>query len=561
MHAADVLPAVLSRSTLQNENPQIALAALRVLRDVAATATYASPSSPITLEYLADMLFSDSHVPSLYYVLSLSTHNAEAQITIVSHLIKDLCREERHQSILVSSGILDALATKLASFAVAQGQVIPRAEIIAAMEGLENYIPKPAPTSRSLEGILGAIASIIRDSPYRACKLLYSPSILAIFPVADVDHLIKTEPQSYPSSMELPGLRPTKHLNFEPMSLLLPRMAQESTYTTPSPSNTLRESSSRNERSASRFPSNTASRTPSADTYTSTNDIEGEEAESPMIPWLLTLIRSTNGTEMLMAVSVLASLFKAGFSYKSREADLGLLVVPVLLSMLNDVQTKLRDIDYNSSNHDTVSTLKIVEEAPAILARLITDSELLQKAAFNSNAVKTICKLLKDSYDAPPPVTKSWSLRKSPESAAELRPECRLGEEGQHRCYVHRTKVKESTLRALGAVASFKDDYRKAVVDQDVIPRIVESLTPSHNNPVSVVLAACYAVRMLSRSVGILRTALVDNTVYAPLLQLLQWHDTDVQVAAAATVCNLVMDFSPMREVSAIAEMKLFNSY
>ncbi len=75
------------------------------------------------------------------------------------------------------------------------------------------------------------------------------------------------------------------------------------------------------------------------------------------------------------------------------------------------------------------------------------------------------------------------------------------------------------------------------------------------------VLAACYAVRMLSRSVGILRTALVDNTVYAPLLQLLQWHDTDVQVAAAATVCNLVMDFSPMREVSAIAEMKLFNSY
>ncbi|KAL7623833.1 hypothetical protein AAE478_005389 [Parahypoxylon ruwenzoriense] len=555
LNAAGALPAILSTPCLQNEHPRIVLAALRVVRDIANAAVFTPSSSPISPTSLADTLFAGTPLESLHQILSqrTSSTDSEIQISIVAHLIKALCREERHQAALVSSGILDALATRLASFAVSKGQVLPRAEIISRLEGLEDYIPEPATSASSLDSILGAIASIISDSPFRACKLFYSPSILAVFPVVDVDPSKSSKSPS--GSMELPGLRPTRHMDFEPMDLLLPCMAPQPrgqpTHAAFPPLGTSRENLNLNGRSTSKFQSATASGTPSDDASASNGDADGEESESPLIPWLIALVRSGSGNEILMAASILTSLFKAGFSYKTREASIGLLVVPVLLSMLNEVEAKTKGIDYNNCNRDTTSTLNIIEEAPAILARLITDSESLQKAAFDSGAVRTVCKLLKDSYDVPPPLAKSWSWsthNRTPDPTEEVPPECRLGEEGQQRYLVHRIKVRESTLRAIGALATFKDEYRKAIVDQEAIHFIVESLNQDPSKPISVTVAACYAVRMLSRSVNILRTALVDHTVSTPLFQLLRHHDVEVQVAATASICNLVMDFSPMRE-------------
>jgi len=72
-------------------------------------------------------------------------------------------------------------------------------------------------------------------------------------------------------------------------------------------------------------------------------------------------------------------------------------------------------------------------------------------------------------------------------------------------------------------------------------------------NPVSVLIAACGAVRHLSRSVSILRTTLIDYGVVMPVFALLQHPDIDVQVAATAAVCNFVTEFSPMREIIAAA--------
>lgn len=97
-----------------------------MIRDIAEAAAYAPASSPINSVFLADALFTESTIESFYQILSQRNpdFNSEAQISIVTHLIKGLCHEERHQSALVDSGILDALATKLASFAVAQGQVL-----------------------------------------------------------------------------------------------------------------------------------------------------------------------------------------------------------------------------------------------------------------------------------------------------------------------------------------------------------------------------------------------------------------------------------------------------
>jgi hypothetical protein len=509
--------------------------------------------------------------------------DTEAQIAIVAYLIRNLCREERHQTILVDYGILDALATRLASFAVAEGHVLPKAEVHAGMEGLGDYIPESAISSRGFDEVLGAIAAIITDSPYRVCKLLYSPSILAIFPNSNSGggHYLK----SPPDFVVLPGQRPVRPKQPEMMDLLLPATPSyprgqgynggfSSLGTLSS-----RESPSTNGRPSSKLHTSLVSWTPPEENVARNAEADAADPESPLVPWLIYLVRTRNGSEVLMAASVLASLFKAGFVYKAREASIGLLVVPVLLSLLESADAKSKDFGNSSTSRDAMAKLNIIEETPAVLARLITDSESLQKAAFECNGVKTICKLFKSSYDIPlsDAEARPWSPNgASIDATGNPASECRLGDEGQHPQLIYRRRVRETTLRALGALATSKEDFRKAIVDQEVATYIIDSLnpfprTPTHSkdkdvlhpsevtqpeqNPVPVVVAACYAIRMLSRSVNTLRTALVDHSVSTPLFRLLRHPDVDVQIAATAAICNLLAEVSPMREVSIISRL------
>ncbi len=87
----------------------------------------------------------------------------QSQISIAVSLISRVCREERHQQSLANSGVLDALATKLASFVVAQGLVVPGADIAAQRDALQDFFPLPAPSNANLAVILEAIAVIITD--------------------------------------------------------------------------------------------------------------------------------------------------------------------------------------------------------------------------------------------------------------------------------------------------------------------------------------------------------------------------------------------------------------
>ncbi|CAJ2511546.1 Uu.00g071710.m01.CDS01 [Anthostomella pinea] len=575
--AIGAIPAIMSTSCLRNEHSQIVLAALRVLRDVTAAIPFIAPPSPMISSSLADTIFTNGHLELFSQILAppASSPDSEAQVSIVAYLIRSLCRGE-HQSALVGSGILDALATRLASFAVAEGQVLPGAEILAAAEDLYDYIPEPATPAGSLEEVLGAIAVIITDSPFRTCKLLFSPSILAIFPNVNVD--LGKYSRTPPESLELPGLRPIRQREIEFMDLLLPYVPSQLRGQTghafpPLGTSTPKENSNLYGRPSSKLQTSIVSWSPPEESFAASDNDSGN-AESPMLPWLINLVRTRSGGEVLAAASVLTSLFKAGFAYKTREPSLGLLVVPVLLTLLNDVEAKMKDVDISNRNHDTASSLRIIEETPALLARLITDSEPLQKAAFDCGAVKVISKLLKGSYDAPLPTTQArpWSPRvKDASTRGNIPAECQLGEEGPHQQLVHRIKVRENSLMALGALATFTEEYRKAIIDQDTISYIVDSLDPSSRasklyvdqarsdstkkvpldwniNPVSVVEAACYTIRMLSRSVNILRTALVDHGVAIPIFQLLRHPEIDVQIAATASICNLVTDFSPMRE-------------
>jgi len=106
------------------------------------------------------------------------------------------------------------------------------------------------------------------------------------------------------------------------------------------------------------------------------------------------------------------------------------------------------------------------------------------------------------------------------------------------------SSLQAACLSALAAVASRREDARRAVLDAKVLPQVAASL--SHPSEV-VRAAACRCARSLSRSVKSLRTALVDGGLALPLLRLM--GDSDTALEATATVCNLVLDFSPMKKV------------
>ncbi|KAF8950389.1 Armadillo repeat-containing protein 8 [Haplosporangium bisporale] len=108
-----------------------------------------------------------------------------------------------------------------------------------------------------------------------------------------------------------------------------------------------------------------------------------------------------------------------------------------------------------------------------------------------------------------------------------------------------RDKLKENALLALAAISQMKEDCRKQVIEAKVLPYIVTAM--SHPS-VGVRAAACQCTRSLSRSMKNLRTSLVDAGIETPLFQLLSDDDPGVLSSATATLCNIVLDVSPMKK-------------
>jgi len=567
------------------------LASLRALSNLADYAALAPSASKLNTSSLAEALFVRQHLSSLRRILSQSSPSTivQCQISIAASLISRTCREERHQQALANSGVLDSLATRLASFVVAEGLVLPGAEVIAQRDGLLGYIPPPAPSNASLSTILEAIAAIIADSKFRASQLLYSPSILAIFPMSQSTEFVANQnTRAAWNTFNASGLGARQN-QLNAVDFLLPYVplhqgknatGQASAFP-PLGTSGSRENLTQN---GSKFNGASGwSDSSGLETGVTPDDgpiSETEQPEHPLIAYLILLLRSRSGMERLMAASVLTVLYRAGLTDKTRETAIGLLVVPLLVDMLDNTVMPSKSVDNFTETEATSLDWAVKERAPAILAMLITDSEYLQKAAFDANVVPKLSKLLKVSYDPVPETSlpHQWSPHREEneedmEGSLPSRPNQRIPSP----LLVHKIKVRESTLKAIAALVPFKDEYRKAIVDQGMIPYIVESMsstpgkpTPKGGekpektnngskeederheygiNPISVLIAACGAVRALSRSVSILRTTLIDNGVAMPVFSLLRHPDIEVQIAATATVCNLVTDVSPMRDV------------
>lgn len=509
---------------------------------------------------LAALLFSEEHIGSLSHVLAQNSTSRSSQESIVlaSNLISKTCTEEPYKAAVAESGVLDALALKLASFVVSQGFVIPGAENRVRENGALGAIPPPAPAGARLSPILRAISVVIENSKSRADHFLSSPAIVTVFPKPQSEFSptdVKKAPwgSTYLTGYAVPRQNPTNPIdailppvpaaqpkgstNFPPLGSQAPPPKQGQFFSAP----------------PAVFETNTS-----------------EEDESIIISWLLHNVLSESGMTRLMAARLVTSLFRLGLTNNRRLSMFGYLLIPLLVCMFDKDYEPLDDSD--RLDVGPISTkLRIREEAPAVLASLVKDAQDLQKHAVDGGAIKKLSQLLKESYN---PITENgkpmWSedaeeqgLTSEPNE--EIQPELRIGAAELPPMMSHMMRFREGILKALAALAPFKDDYRKAICDNGVVPYIIDSLKPCSpespdpssspsrtsikGNPTPTLLAACGAVRTLTRSVSVLRTSLIDAGVATPLFSLVNHRDIEVQIAATSVICNLALDFSPMKNV------------
>ncbi|KAI9836268.1 MAG: hypothetical protein M1819_001605 [Sarea resinae] len=553
--ASSILPPLLSALSPDASSPQLVLATLRTLNIIADAIPLEYPGHVLPDSSLPHLLFSKKNVESLAKILSgLSpSSTVQNQIALSSALISKCCREERHQVILVKHGVLDALAARLAGFVISTGFSLAK----QAYAPTEN-MPVAAPPKAKLAPILEAIAVIIQHSKLRASQLLLSPAITAIFPIPTLESPPKTPWGSF--ALSVPAARRT-HLN--PINRFLPQIplpAEKRTSSQPTA-----------------FPPlGTAQFTRASTALGWTSDLSAgelrgtdEHAESPLIAWLIHMARAQKGITRVMAAWVVTVLFKSGLANKNREATLALLVVPLLVRLLDE------SCAAKETTMDPLETQWAVSErAPLVLAMLMMDSMELQKAAVNAHTIEKLSHLLKKTYDRISDARQSSIWEPNPENANTredvwLPNTTTLGSSGLSPRASHILKCREGALNALAAVAPFKDEYRKMIIENGIVPFVIDSLKPYESdmpsrstaaesegspqpvpkgNPVPVLLAACGAARAISRSVSILRTSLIDAGIATPLFSLLKHPSVEVQTAATAVVCNLVLEFSPMRE-------------
>jgi len=524
------------------------LAALRTLNLVADSRILQHPLHAAHPDLFADLLYTEHGLESLGQVISQQSPSwtVQQQISLAAKLLSKTCHDESHRRLIEEARLYDVLAAKLASFVVATGCSL------AGSYGSHTALGPPAPEKAELASILYAIVTILDTSKARWTRFLAAPAFGAVFP--------KTYPEG-PTSFS------ARKLSLNHIESLIPHL-QNSSRTLPTTPN---------------FPPLGAIGTSSQPSLRAfgfsieSADHATEGHESPLVPWLIYMARAdTDALARLMALHAVTHLHRCGLTHKRREAESATILVPLLAIMLDKNPVASKGLLTSLRSDDKADRRLIEEQAPAVLAKLIDDILDLQRAAIEAGSIKKLSQILKKSFDPLPPhsTTLLWSPEPTMSDRKGPSEELPFGSPGLSPAAYHVTCMRESALKGLAAIASLKDDYRRSIIENGIVPFIIQGLKPYDvespesqlrphiddskgpiivtQNPKEVIIAACGLAQGLSRSVSTLRTSLMDAGLAAPLFLLLRHQDIEIQIASTAVVCNLVLDFSPMRQVSKV---------
>lgn len=521
------------------------------------------------------LMYTEQHLTSLAQLLSQNSSFPinQQQVTLAAALVTKTCRKEWQRKMLTQVGILEALAIQLSSFVVAAGASSTTRN--ATMFSLGNPDTLPSALKRSgLASILEAVGTIIQNSKFRATQFLAAPAFAAVLPRAEPEGLAASERKASVWTSSLLGSPSNPSTPPNQLETLIPQMPTSSHRASTAPTTNYPPSGATG--GLGKLPQSSRTFGPATEGLQSQGYDFTEDDENSLISWLIYLARAESGITRLMAAWVLALFYRLGLASRRRETGLAYLLMPILVRML-EKDSKVISMDRNQYTARMLrsSDWLIKEQAPAVLAMLAVESPELQRAAVDAGAIKKLSQLLKESYDPLPQRSPStlWTPQPNDMDGSEYQSKLsRLGALGLSPMAYHVTRMREEVLKGLAAIASLKDEYRKEIIENGVVPFVIESLKPSNaisssgipelqgdesshdrnnmaGNPHAVILAACAAARGLSRSVSTLRTSLMDAGLAAPLFVLLKHQELDIQIAATAVICNLVLEFSPMREV------------
>lgn len=506
--ASDVVPSLLQGLDPEQFHLDIAFATTQTLYSIARAWKAIEFTCPTVQSHFVALLYSRQNIAHLRTTLQPASPSQLGYrlVTSVAQLIALTCVTDEHRRSLVKGGILEALATQLADF--------------SALDPAKRCL-----TTRYhdalFNSILEATASVVEGSRYRTHRLVLSPPCKRAFKTR--------EERDYDLGQRVESSTNIPHV--------------------PAPTQ---------KPSSSSFPT-LSSRHPRHDP----NTAHGHDG-SAFITWLISRARRTSSIACrLAALHLLARinpvLESQGLTRaRVRERVLALLAVPLVVRIIQDLSSQE---DEDRTEHQA--------KACNVLADLIRHSQELQTAAVDAGAIKRVCQIFRKTFDQRTIPKPMWAAATSEESTD---PTCRLGDVGLPGPIANAMECRASALRALSAITHRDDLHRKAVIDQGIISNVIDSLSPypetqspssadlKDGNTKSVLIAACQMAAALSRSVSLLRTSLIDSGIAKPILLLLQNPDNEVQVAATDVTCNFVLEFSPMRQVSASVLLRNANT-
>jgi len=242
----------------------------------------------------------------------------------------------------------------------------------------------------------------------------------------------------------------------------------------------------------------------------------------PVLPLVLDMCAGHGRPEVRLLAALLLTNMHRAQGLPSEADVVPRIVLPSLVQLLR-VSGEQRG--------SGLSTLVQVR-APLVLAFLLSGEEALQLAALGCNAVGELSSLLE--------AMEAMEGSQAEQEYASPVPDMRRRMQEQ---------ACENGLIALAALTASRDECRRLVLEErPAVLRIAVRLLGSKQAGLRT--AACQCIRSLSRSVKNLRTHLVDANIVGHLVKLLEaGEEVQVQTAACATLCNMVLDFAPMKAV------------
>lgn len=504
------------------------LVSLRTLNSLARSSILSDLSPPnSTLSPLAVRAFNKTNTQRLLQLLKSPTNTASGRqhIELTASLIATICVDDHSRGALTKAGVLEALAALLADFAVHESRSRSAVGTSSAL------------SPRAIREVIDATSAIVKNSNYRAYRLLLSAPFRRVFSS---------------SSIGVDNNQVGRAEGFINTEALLPKvnmpLAKTVTF------------------GSQQFPSLEAS----SSRYLRDPVLGKLPTSDPLCSWLIHLARCFETPSGRVAALRLLALENtaleliplqngAGGKSNIRERQIGLLAIPIAVKLVQDAVTTM-----NLPNDRSEDVKILREEACAVLAMLIKSSLDLQKVAVEAGAIKHVSLMLRKSFDPVAIARPMWSPQQQDHIIHSNIPSAQMGEVTLPPEIAHVMKIRAGALKALASITQREDSHRKLVIDQGMVVHLIESLVPMTDsslanltsasvpcnfNTVSVIVAACEAASSLSRSVSLLRTSLIDAGIAKPIIALLNHPDVDVQIAATNVCCNLVLDFSPMRQV------------